>query len=60
MVTSDGRGLNIQGDDKSVYDHVRDSLVASGAPLRRMAPNRRALAELFTSSDEGNGPGAAQ
>lgn len=60
VVTSDGRGLNIQGDDKSVYDHVRDSLVASGAPLRRMAPNRRALAELFTSSDEGNGPGAAQ
>jgi ABC-2 type transport system ATP-binding protein len=30
-----------------VYDHVRDALVESKAPLRRMAPRRRALTELF-------------
>ena len=30
-----------------VYDHVRDALVEAKAPLRRMAPRRRALTELF-------------
>jgi ABC-2 type transport system ATP-binding protein len=29
------------------YDAIRDALVASGSPLRRMAPRRRALVELF-------------
>ena len=46
-VTADGGGMTIEGPDESVYDHVRDALVESGAPLRRMAPRRRALAELF-------------
>ena len=32
----------------SHYDAIRDALVASGAPLRRMAPHRRTLAELFS------------
>jgi ABC-2 type transport system ATP-binding protein len=31
------------------YDRIRDALVASGAPLRRLAPHRRTLAELFRS-----------
>jgi ABC-2 type transport system ATP-binding protein len=47
QVTMDGSGLTISGSDESVYDHVRDALVESEAPLRRMAPRRRALAELF-------------
>jgi ABC-2 type transport system ATP-binding protein len=47
MVTPDGCGFTIEGADASVYDHVRDALVESQAPLRRMAPRRRALAELF-------------
>jgi ABC-2 type transport system ATP-binding protein len=46
-VTVDGGGLTIEGPDESVYDHVRDALVEAEAPLRRMAPRRRALAELF-------------
>jgi hypothetical protein len=46
-VTPDGGGLTIEGPDESVYDHVRDALVESAAPLRRMAPRRRALTELF-------------
>lgn len=46
-VTADGAGLTIEGSDESVYDHVRDALVEAQAPLRRMAPRRRALTELF-------------
>ena len=46
-VTADGSGLTIEGPDESVYDHIRDALVEAQAPLRRMAPRRRALAELF-------------
>src|SRR5687767_7217829 len=45
-VTAEGTGLTIEGPDESVYDHVRDALVEAQAPLRRMAPRRRALAEL--------------
>jgi ABC-2 type transport system ATP-binding protein len=47
LVTRDGGGLTIEGPDESVYDHVRDALVEAEAPLRRMAPRRRELAELF-------------
>ncbi len=46
-VQADGGGLTIAGRDESVYDLVRDAVVEAGAPLRRMAPRRRALAELF-------------
>ena len=47
VVTAEGAGLTIEGSDESVYDHVRDALVEAKAPLRRMAPRRRALTELF-------------
>lgn len=53
-VTPDGGGLRIEGAETSVYDMVRDAVVAAGAPLRRMAPRRRALAELFANG-EGEG-----
>jgi ABC-2 type transport system ATP-binding protein len=46
-VTAEGTGLTIEGPDATVYDHVRDALVEAEAPLRRMAPRRRALTELF-------------
>jgi ABC-2 type transport system ATP-binding protein len=46
-VAIDGSGLTIEGPDESVYDQIRDALVESQAPLRRMAPRRRALTELF-------------
>jgi ABC-2 type transport system ATP-binding protein len=39
-------GVNVSGNE-DVYDHVRDALVEAGAPLRRMAPRRRTLTELF-------------
>jgi ABC-2 type transport system ATP-binding protein len=47
VVIDEGSGLTIEGPDESVYDHVRDSLVEAQAALRRMAPRRRALTELF-------------
>jgi ABC-2 type transport system ATP-binding protein len=46
-VKPDGGGLTIEGPDETVYDHVRDALVEAEAPLRRMAPRRRGLTELF-------------
>lgn len=46
-VSLHGNGLNIEGADELVYNHVRDALVEAEAPLRRMAPRRRALTELF-------------
>jgi ABC-2 type transport system ATP-binding protein len=46
-VARDAGGLTVQGTDEFVYDHVRDALVESEAPLRRMAPRRRELTELF-------------
>ena len=47
VVTADGGGMTIEGADESVYDLVRDAVVEAQAPLRRMAPRRRALTELF-------------
>jgi ABC-2 type transport system ATP-binding protein len=52
-VTPDGAGFTIEGQDESLYDQVRDALVEAEAPLRRMAPRRRALAELFERNGDG-------
>ncbi|HYD54846.1 MAG TPA: ABC transporter ATP-binding protein [Gemmatimonadaceae bacterium] len=54
-VARDGGGLTIEGPDESVYDLVRDALVESGAPLRRMAPRRHALTELFERTPAASG-----
>jgi ABC-2 type transport system ATP-binding protein len=51
-VTRDAGGLLIEGPDESVYDGVRDALVEVEAPLRRLAPRRRALTELFERDRE--------
>ncbi len=51
-VRADRSGLHIDGADASIYDLVRDAVVAANAPLRRMAPQRRALAELFMHEGE--------
>jgi ABC-2 type transport system ATP-binding protein len=54
-VTLDQTGLTIEGPDETVYDQVRDALVEAQAPLRRMAPRRRALTELFEREHAGTG-----
>ena len=51
-VTVERSGLTIEGPDESVYDLVRDAIVEAEAPLRRMAPRRRALTELFEHENE--------
>jgi ABC-2 type transport system ATP-binding protein len=43
----EGAAVVVPGVHEDAYDAIRDALVASGAPLRRMAPRRRALVELF-------------
>jgi hypothetical protein len=48
-------GFHITGSDASIYDDVRDAVVAVGAPLRRMAPERRALTELFAREGDTEG-----
>jgi len=55
VVSAGHGGLTIEGPDESVYDHVRDALVEAQAPLRRMAPRRRALTELFQQEDDVTG-----
>ncbi len=54
VVKSEAGGLTVQGRDVSVYDHVRDALVEAQAPLRRMAPRRRELTELFERDGAGS------
>ena len=58
-VTVERSGLTIEGPDESVYDHIRDALVEARAPLRRMAPRRRALTELFDRAGDTASPNGA-
>jgi ABC-type uncharacterized transport system ATPase subunit len=44
--SAENGGVAVVGTEV-VYDHVRDALVEAKAPLRRMAPRKRALTELF-------------
>ena len=60
-VAVDG-GRKLVGDrgvsGRAVYDQIRDALVEADAPLRRLAPQRRTLSELFEpreANDRGHG-----
>lgn len=56
VVVAAGRGgVAVRGLDDRLCDLVRDALVEAEAPLRRMAPGRRQLAELFTGVEEDSG-----
>src|SRR4029453_18465236 len=37
-VSSESKGVTVQGNDQTLYDIVRDALVEAQAPLRRLAP----------------------
>jgi ABC-2 type transport system ATP-binding protein len=52
VVTPESGGLTVEGSDVSIYEQVRDALVEARAPLRRMAPRRRELTELFEREEE--------
>ena len=45
--TEEGSSLVVEGVSGEGYDRIRDALVAADAPLRRLAPRRRTLSELF-------------
>ena len=45
--TEDGRSLVVEGTSEEQYDLIRDAVVEVGARLRRLAPRRRGLADLF-------------
>jgi len=55
-VLPDGRGVTVEGADESVYDLIRAALVETEVPLRRMAPRRTALTELFRRGAETRPP----
>ena len=48
----EGTAVVIEDVTDDGYDAIRDALVESEAPLRRMAPGRRALAEIFQRPQE--------
>ena len=48
----EGSAVVVRGVADENYDAIRDALLASAAPLRRMAPRRRALVELFSEDGE--------
>ena len=54
----EGTSVVIEGVDGDGYDVIRDALAASGAPLRRLAPRRRALTELFRGDGDREEPAA--
>ena len=51
QATLDGGAIVVEQSDESGYDHIRDAIVESGARLRRMAPRRGTLTDIFRSSD---------
>ena len=53
--TEDGSSLVVEGVSGEGYDRIRDALVAADAPLRRLAPQRRTLSELFQPREANDG-----
>ncbi len=47
--TEEGSSLVVDSVSGEDYDRIRDAIVAANAPLRRLAPRRRTLTELFQS-----------
>ena len=48
----DGVSLAVELENEAQYDHIRDALVETGARLRRMAPRRRQLTDIFRSNQQ--------
>jgi ABC-2 type transport system ATP-binding protein len=48
----DGIAVLVQKADDEQFDTIRDAIVASGARLRRMAPQRQLLTDIFRGSTE--------
>ena len=48
----DGNSLAVELDTEAQYDQIRDALVETGARLRRMAPRRLQLTDIFRSNQQ--------
>ena len=48
----DGISLTVDLENEAQYDQIRDALVETNARLRRMAPRRHQLAEIFRSNQQ--------
>ena len=52
LATVDGNSLAVELDTEAQYDQIRDALVETGARLRRMAPRRLQLTDIFRSNQQ--------
>ncbi len=52
IATVDGISLAVELENEAQYDQIRDALVETGARLRRMAPRRHQLADIFRSNQQ--------
>ena len=52
IATVDGISLAMELENEAQYDQIRDALVETGARLRRMAPRRHQLADIFRSNQQ--------
>ena len=52
IATVDGVSLAVELKNEAQYDQIRDALVETGARLRRMAPRRHQLADIFRRNQQ--------
>ena len=52
IATVDGISLAVELEDEAQYDQIRDALVETGARLRRMAPRRHQLTDIFRGNQQ--------
>ena len=52
FATIDGISLAVELENEAQYDQIRDALVEAGARLRRMAPRRHQLTDIFRSNQQ--------
>ena len=52
IATVDGNSLAVELQNEAQYDQIRDALVETGARLRRMAPRRHQLSDIFRSNQQ--------
>ena len=52
VATVDGISLAVELENEAQYDQIRDALVETGARLRRMAPRRHQLTDIFRSNPQ--------
>ena len=50
--TLDGASLAVELESQSQYDAIRDALVETNTRLRRMAPRRQQLTDIFRSDSQ--------